>query len=160
MGNFEKPLHKFTDVELLEKINQWEPKFGLLAGYELQRRIAVENTKSSKRIARWSFIISVVAILISFAIGGVQIYLSFIQSIPVFQNIAKETRNELTFCTKNVDSDYTYPDNSTTTCRIILRKKGDVLSPPFITLFGTLSASSTLFSTTSMTGLNFILINK
>ena len=31
MKNFEKPLQEFSGQELFDRINQWDPKFGILA---------------------------------------------------------------------------------------------------------------------------------
>lgn len=45
MQNFEKPLHEFTEKELQQRINQWDPRFGVLAQYELQRRQQEKNTR-------------------------------------------------------------------------------------------------------------------
>jgi hypothetical protein len=45
MANFEKPLHDFTEDELQQRINQWDPRFGALALYELQRRLQEKNTR-------------------------------------------------------------------------------------------------------------------
>ncbi len=45
MANFEKPLHEFTEEELQQRINQWDPRFGALALYELQRRLQKKNTE-------------------------------------------------------------------------------------------------------------------
>jgi hypothetical protein len=127
MANFGKPLPEFSHDELLDGLNNWNPQFGALAALELQRRIAVENSSSSKRFARWSLILSVVAVLISFCFGGVQVYLASIQTIPVFQNLAKEDRRELSFCLQNIDSILIFPDDATTTCRNYLHKRGYLL---------------------------------
>jgi len=75
MANFEKPLSSFTEAELQERINQWEPRFGVLASYELLRRLAKSNEQSSKRFARWSLFLAVVAIVISLFTSLVQIWL-------------------------------------------------------------------------------------
>lgn len=72
--NFEKSLQEFTEKELQERINQWDPKFGVLASYELLRRLALENSQSSKRYAKWSLVIAIVAIVLSFSASIVQIY--------------------------------------------------------------------------------------
>lgn len=45
MQNFEKPLHEFTDNELQQRVNQWNPRFGALALYELQRRQQKQNSE-------------------------------------------------------------------------------------------------------------------
>src|SRR3990167_801738 len=45
MQNFEKPLQDFTEDELQQRINQWDPRFGALALYELQRRQQKLNTE-------------------------------------------------------------------------------------------------------------------
>ena len=74
--NFGKPLHDLPEEELIRLINNSQPEFGMLAQYELSRRLSVEDSKTSKRYAIWSLILSVTAILISIAIGIVQIYLS------------------------------------------------------------------------------------
>jgi len=44
MANFEKPLNEFTDEELQQRINQWDPRYGALSQYELQRRLQEKNT--------------------------------------------------------------------------------------------------------------------
>lgn len=72
MKNFEKPLKDFTEEELLARIDQWDPKYGVLGSYELLRRLALENSRSSKRFAKWSLGIAVVAILISISMGVIQ----------------------------------------------------------------------------------------
>ncbi len=43
MPNFEKPLQDFSDEELQQKVNQWDPRFGTLALSELQRRQQKKN---------------------------------------------------------------------------------------------------------------------
>ena len=91
MKNFEKPLHEFTDEELQQRVNQWDPRFGALALYELQRRqqkensdqvselvneirklkkitdqnrkTAVENAKSDNKLARIAIVIALVAVI-------------------------------------------------------------------------------------------------
>jgi hypothetical protein len=74
--NFEKSLQDFTEKELLENVDKWDPKFGTLAYYELLRRLSVEDSLSSKRYAKWSLVISVTAILLSLLTSTVQIYLA------------------------------------------------------------------------------------
>jgi hypothetical protein len=128
MTNFEKPLHEFTVKELLDRVNQWDPKFGALAYYELHRRLSVENASSSRRFAHWSLAISVVAILITIGIGGMQIYLASVQATPVFQSIAKNDKDSLNYCLQNVDSFWSQPDGATTTCKSILSRRGYLLN--------------------------------
>lgn len=95
MRNFEKPLNEFTENELQQKVNQWDPRFGALALYELQRRqqkltteqiaslseeikvlkeitgksaeTSIKNAQSDNRLARTAIIIAVVAILVQVA---------------------------------------------------------------------------------------------
>ena len=76
MSNFEKPLKDFTDEELQNKIDTWDPRFGALGSYELLRRLSVENSVSSKRYARWSLVISIAAIVVSIVLASVQILVS------------------------------------------------------------------------------------
>jgi hypothetical protein len=92
MTNFEKPLHEFTEEELQQKINQWDPRYGTLAVQELQRRqqeknteqisvlikeikklkditkenteISYKNTHSASKIAKWAFIMATVSTLV------------------------------------------------------------------------------------------------
>ena len=75
--NFEKPLQDFSEEELLEKIDRWDPRFGMLASYELLRRLALRNEKSSKTFAKWSLFIAVVAIILSLSTSIVQIWLEW-----------------------------------------------------------------------------------
>lgn len=75
--NFEKSLPEFTEAELHQKINQTDPRFGILASYELLRRLALKNDESSRRFARWSLIIAVAAIVISLLTSLVQIWLAW-----------------------------------------------------------------------------------
>ena len=77
MANFDKPLQTYTEEELFQRMDIWDPKYGALAAHELQRRLAVENSQSSKRYARWSLIIATVAIVISFVSSAIQIYLAW-----------------------------------------------------------------------------------
>ncbi len=91
MKNFEKPLNEFTEEELQQRVNQWDPRFGALALYELQRRqqkensnqistlvdevkklkeitnrnreTAVKNAKSDNQLARIAIVIAIVAVV-------------------------------------------------------------------------------------------------
>lgn len=74
--NFSKNLRDFSEEELWNGINTWEPRFGALALYELQRRLATESDKSSKRFAKWSLIVAIVAIILSLTTSIVQITIS------------------------------------------------------------------------------------
>lgn len=49
MQNFEKPLNEFSEEELNNNVNKWDPRFGALALQELQRR---QQEKNSKQISR------------------------------------------------------------------------------------------------------------
>lgn len=92
MPNFEKPLQQFTEEELQQRVNQWDPKFGALGLYELQRRqqeknstqiselirevkelknitdknseTATKNASSSNRLARWAIIIATLTLVV------------------------------------------------------------------------------------------------
>ncbi|MGC9602209.1 MAG: hypothetical protein ABSE76_00480 [Minisyncoccia bacterium] len=77
MANFDKPLPSYTEEELFQRMDNWDPRYGALAAHELQRRLAVENSASSKRYARWSLGIAIVAILLSLMASGIQIYLAW-----------------------------------------------------------------------------------
>lgn len=77
MANFEKSLSEYTEKELHDRINQWDPRFGVLASYELLRRLAVKNNESSKRFGHWSLVISVTAILVSLVTSLVQIWIAW-----------------------------------------------------------------------------------
>jgi hypothetical protein len=76
--NFEKPLPDFSEEELQQRINQVDPRFGVLLSYELLRRLAIKNEESSERFSEASFYLAIVAILVSLGIGAVQIYLSIL----------------------------------------------------------------------------------
>ena len=76
--NFEKPIQDFTDEELLNRINHWDPRFGMIASYELLRRLAIKNSESSEKFARWSLIVAIVAVIISLASSLIQILLTLL----------------------------------------------------------------------------------
>jgi len=77
MANFDKPLPSYTEEELFQRMDNWDPKYGALAAHELQRRLAVENSKSSKRYARWSLVVAIAAIVVSLTASAIQIYLAW-----------------------------------------------------------------------------------
>lgn len=74
--NFDKDPRQYTEEEIFDRIKQYPPQFGVLLSYELIRRIEVENAKSSEKFARGSMYLSLTAILVSFIIGTIQIYLN------------------------------------------------------------------------------------
>lgn len=122
MAFFEKPIVEFTDQELLDRQNNIHPEYAALLSLEFQRRLVKENVESSKRFARWSLGLAIVAVLISFAIGAIQIRLAYIQATPIYNNIAKEEKQALSYCLENSESDWMLANGSTTTCKSILRK--------------------------------------
>lgn len=63
--NFGKPLQEHSEEELFRLINNSDPRFGILAQYELMKRLSLEDSKSSKRFARWSLTVAIVAIVVS-----------------------------------------------------------------------------------------------
>lgn len=93
--NFEKPLHEFTEEELQQRVNNWDPRFGALALHELQRRqqkvnteqvstlikeirtlkrvtdknveISIKNAESDNHLARTAIYIASLAILVQVA---------------------------------------------------------------------------------------------
>ncbi len=71
--NFGKPLHEHSEDELIGLVNNNAPVFGTLAQYELMRRLSIEDSRTSKRFARWSFGIATLAIIISIMLGITQI---------------------------------------------------------------------------------------
>lgn len=76
MTNFEKPLHEFSEKELQDKVDQWDPRFGTLALLELQRRTAVRMEESSELYARSSGKLARTAISVSLILGVVQLVFS------------------------------------------------------------------------------------
>ena len=52
MINFEKPLHEFTEEELQNRINSWNPRFGALGLHELQRRQQKVNTDQISQVVK------------------------------------------------------------------------------------------------------------
>lgn len=72
MANFDKPIQNYTEEELLDRTNNWDPRYGIIASYELLRRLAVKNEQSSKKFARGSLLVSLVAIVISLVLGTIQ----------------------------------------------------------------------------------------
>jgi len=85
MANFPKPLQDLSEEDLLDGINNhWSPNFGVLGSYELLRRLALQNSKSSRRFAWWSLWIAIVAIIISIILGFLQ--LSYIQKVRVIND--------------------------------------------------------------------------
>ncbi len=77
INNFGKPIQNLTETELLEYINISDPSHGVLASYELLRRISLEDSRSSKRFAVYSLTIAIIAIILSITASGVQIYLAW-----------------------------------------------------------------------------------
>jgi len=98
MANFDKRLPDYTEEELQQRLDNWDPRFGALASFELIRRVMVENSKSSKRFAGWSLFISIVAIAISIFIGSVQIYLAKIQVNPILDEQVRNERRAYELC--------------------------------------------------------------
>jgi len=96
--NFGKPVQDLTEDELFGVINNSIPAFGNLAQYELLRRLAFENSRSSKRYAKWSLFSSIVAIGIALIIGGLQIYLAKIQVDPILDAQYRAERNIYELC--------------------------------------------------------------
>ena len=70
--NFGKPLKDVPEEELFRIINDSSPAFGALAQYELMRRLSLEDSKSSKRFAKWSLVVAVNAIFISLTLATYQ----------------------------------------------------------------------------------------
>lgn len=69
--HYEKPIQELSEEWLFNSINNHDPRYGNLAQYELLRRLALENSKSSKRFAAWSLTIAIIAIIISIAASDV-----------------------------------------------------------------------------------------
>lgn len=67
--------------------------------------ITAENSVSSKRVARWSLVLAVVAIFVSLVIGGVQIYLAKIQVDPILEQEYRTEKNAYDFCKEPGDWD-------------------------------------------------------
>ena len=63
----------------------------MLGSYELLRRLALENDKSSKRYADWSLKISIVAIVLSLVASTIQIYFAW----PKTENRELLSKNQL-----------------------------------------------------------------
>lgn len=65
MANFDKPIQDYTEEELLDRINHWDPRFGIIASYELMRRLSIKNARSSKVYALCSLTLAIIAIIIT-----------------------------------------------------------------------------------------------
>jgi len=70
----------------------------LISEVQKLKDITSENSDSSKRFATWSLMIAVVAIISSFIIGGVQIYLAKIQVNPILEQEYRVERSSYEFC--------------------------------------------------------------
>lgn len=108
---FGKPLKEHSEEELEKLVNNSNPEYGILALYELMRRLSLEDSRTSKRFAKWSLGIAIVAIVISIALGVVQILK--IQEVKITNGTIKnEVTNSPQEKPENRDSDNNLITNS------------------------------------------------
>ena len=50
MANFDKPLPTYTEEELFQRMDNWDPKYGALAAHELQRLQRVASEADARRV--------------------------------------------------------------------------------------------------------------